>query len=153
MTKLEKQRWRPHVTVAALVEREGKFLMVEESIDGKTVLNQPAGHLEEGESLIDAVIRETREETAWKFIPEALTGIYRWTHPHNGETFLRHCFTGAVCEHAPGQALDEGIIRSRWLDRDELDQQQNLRSPLVLQCIDDYLSGRRYPLDLIKALP
>ena len=151
MIKIEKQIWHPHVTVAALVEREGKFLMVEESIDGKNVFNQPAGHLEDGESLIDAVIRETQEETAWKFIPEALTGIYRWQHPENGETFLRHCYSGSVSEHQPEQTLDDGIIRSHWLSYEALQQQQeNLRSPLVLQCINDYLAGQRYPLDLIK---
>jgi len=150
MTKLEKHRWYPHVTVAALIEREGKFLMVEEFIDGKTVLNQPAGHLEKGESFIEAVIRETQEETAWQFLPEALTGLYRWVHPRNKETFLRHCYVGQVCEHNPRQALDEGIIRSLWLSREQLGLATNLRSPLVLQCIDDYLTGQRYPLDLIQ---
>jgi len=148
--KAKKQVWHPHVTVAALVEREGKFLMVEECIDGQTVLNQPAGHLEAGESFIEAVIRETREETAWRFIPDALTGIYHWLHPDNGDTFLRHCYAGTVTDHQPEQALDDGIIRALWLSREELEQQQNLRSPMVLKCIDDYLADQRYPLELIK---
>ncbi len=146
----KKQPWHPHVTVAALVEREGKFLMVEEYIKGQIMLNQPAGHLEAGESFIEAVIRETREETACRFIPHALIGIYRWIHPDSGDTFLRHCYTGVVSDHRPEQVLDDGIIRALWLSREELEQQQNLRSPLVLQCIDDYLAGRRYPLELIK---
>ncbi len=148
--KAEKQLWHPHVTVAALVEHEGKFLMVEECIEGQTVLNQPAGHLEAGESLIEAVIRETREESAWRFTPHALTGIYHWQHPDNGDTFLRYCYAGKVSDHRPEQRLDDGIIRSLWLSRKELEQQQNLRSPLVLHCIDDYLAGQSYPLELIK---
>ena len=150
MTKLEQQRWHPHVTVAALVEREGKFLLVEELINGETVLNQPAGHLEAEESFIDAVIRETQEETAWQFLPEALIGIYRWVHPQSRETFLRYCYVGQVNNYAPQQTLDDGIIRSLWLSHKEVEQQQNLRSPLVLQCINDYLAGQCYSLKLIK---
>ena len=126
--------------------------MVEERIEGQPVFNQPAGHLEEGESLLEAVIRETREETAWRFVPEAHTGIYRWVHPGNGETFIRHCYAGSVCDHQPEQALDEGILRACWLSREQLVVQQNLRSPLVLHCIDDYLAGQRYPLELTKDL-
>ncbi len=124
--------------------------MVEESIEGETVLNQPAGHLEDGESFIEAVIRETQEETAWKFSPETVIGIYRWVHPDSGATFLRHCFAGTVDDYLPNQALDDGIIRSLWLSQEQLGQQRNLRSPLVLQCINDYLSGRTYPLELLK---
>jgi len=124
--------------------------MVEELIEGKTVLNQPAGHLEAGESFIEAVIRETQEETAWRFSPEALTGIYRWLHPENGETFLRYCYSGSVSAQQSQQALDEGIIRSLWLSRAQLTRQTNLRSPLVLHSIDDYLAGQHYPLTLIK---
>ncbi len=124
--------------------------MVEESIDGEILLNQPAGHLESGESFIEAVIRETQEETAWQFLPEALIGIYRWLHPETGETFLRHCYSGRVSAHQSQQALDDGIIRSLWLSREQLAQQTNLRSPLVLHCVDDYLAGQRYPLKLIK---
>ena len=149
--KLETEVWHPHVTVAAIAEREGKFLMVEERIGARTVLNQPAGHLEAGESLADAVIRETREETAWTFLPEELTGIYRWVQPETGATFLRHCYAGRVSEHHPQQPLDKGILRALWLSHEEITQQQDrLRSPLVLQCIEDYLAGRRYPLQLFK---
>ncbi|VAX11533.1 Nudix-like NDP and NTP phosphohydrolase NudJ [hydrothermal vent metagenome] len=124
--------------------------MVEECIEGKTVLNQPAGHLENGESFIEAVIRETQEETAWKFSPETMIGIYRWVHPDSGATFLRHCFAGIVDDYSPDQTLDDGIIRSVWLSREQLEQQRNLRSPLVLQCTDDYLSGQTYPLEILK---
>ena len=121
--------------------------MVEEKQDKETVINQPAGHLEDGESLQAAVIRETLEETAWQFQPEAITGIYRWVHPGLKRTYLRISYTGSVGQHSPGQALDEGIVGARWLSREELLKQQ-LRSPMVLRCIDDYLAGHRYPLSL-----
>lgn len=143
--------WKPHVTVAAIVEREGKFLLVEEVADGATVLNQPAGHLDEGESLKDAVIRETLEETAWHFRPDALVGIYRWQHPAKSMTFIRTTFCGDVGHHDSTRTLDEGIIRTVWMTRDELDHNPDrLRSPLVLRGIDDYLAGKRYPLALLN---
>jgi len=142
--------WPLHVTVAAVVERGGQFLLVQESIQGQSVINQPAGHLEQNETLVDAVVRETLEETAWHFEPNALVGIYRWIHPR-GDTFLRFSFTGNLIQEEKGRALDHGIEQSIWLDRQALLlRKQQLRSPLVLQCIDDYLAGIRIPLSAIK---
>ena len=146
--------WKPHTTVAAIIEHDNKFLMVEELVQGEQVINQPAGHLDPDESLIDAVIRETHEETAWQFIPEAITGIYLWKHPGNGESFLRIAFCGSCKNHNVSQALDEGIQATVWKTRDELIQQQHkLRSPMVINCIDDYLAGRRFPMDILINLP
>lgn len=143
--------WKPHATVAAIVERHRKFLMVEELINGQHVFNQPAGHLESDESLVDAVIRETREETAWQFVAEAVTGIYQWKHPGNNETYLRVAFCGDCSDHDPEQALDDGVLQALWMTRDEIIQQENnLRSPMVIDCIDDYISGKRYPLEMLK---
>src|SRR3954469_23085610 len=113
-------RWNPDVTVAAVVERDGRYLMVEERIAGRLVLNQPAGHLEKGETLIDAVIRETREETAWRFTPAALVGIYLWRNPENDRTFLRFAFCGSVDDHRAEQPLDTGIVRAAWLTHEQL---------------------------------
>ena len=128
--------------------------MVEElTSSGKTVFNQPAGHLEEAESLLDAVIRETREETAWGFIPESLIGIYRWQVPPAEATYLRFCFHGVCHDHQPELPLDDGIIRAVWMSREELaESPDRLRSPMVLRCIDDYLARCRYPLELINDL-
>lgn len=141
--------WKPDVTVAAIVEEDGRFLMVEERIRGRLVYNQPAGHLESGESLIDAVIRESREETAWEFEPEALVGFYLWSHVE-GVTTLRACFTGRAITHHPGETLDDGIVKALWLTRDDLAQRRSeLRTPLVLKCIDDYLGGQRVPLSVL----
>ncbi len=143
--------WKPHATVAAIVEQDGRFLMVEEESEGRRVYNQPAGHLDPDESLIQAVVRETREETAWGFTPEYLTGVYRWDQPGTERCFLRFAFYGQCSDHQPSLELDEGIIQAVWLSRDELAAQtKRLRSPLVLSCIDDYLAGQRYPLDLLK---
>lgn len=145
--------WKPHATVAAVIERDGKFLMVEEKSDGRIVLNQPAGHLDPDETLTDAVIRETREETAWDFFPQALTGIYLWTHPESQRTYLRAVFCGDCGNHDPQQTLDDGIIRAIWMSRDELlVNADKLRSPMVMRCIDDYLAGQRYPLELLVTL-
>ena len=141
--------WKPHATVAAIIERDNKFLMVEETIHGENRFNQPAGHLDPDESLVDAVIREAKEETAWDFTPEAVTGIYLWKHPVNGETFLRIAFCGPCSNHDPSQALDTGIIHAVWKSREELLQENRLRSPMVIDCIDDYLAGKRYPLDML----
>ncbi|GAB4357640.1 MAG: NUDIX hydrolase [Gammaproteobacteria bacterium] len=144
-------RWMPHVTVAAIVEQGGRFLMVEERVEGRLVLNQPAGHLEDGEGLRDAVVRETYEETGWRFQPQAVVGLYRWRHPRNGETFLRIAFSGTCREHDPDRTLDESITRSLWLERGEiLGEGNRLRSPLVMRGIDDYLAGNRYPLELLQ---
>jgi len=145
--------WKPHVTVAALVERDGRFLLVEEKIEGRTVLNQPAGHLEAGESLLEAVVRETLEETAHDFTPEAVTGLYRWTNPDNGLTFLRTCFSGRAGTHHADRALDEGILRAVWLSPEEIEAAAaRLRSPMVLTCLRDHLAGCRYPLALLRDL-
>lgn len=114
-------------------------------------LNQPAGHLEAGESLIEAVIRETQEETAWLFKPTALTGIYRWQHPTKDRTYMRYCFTGDAIKHDPEQALDADIHQAIWLTEQEIfARQASFRSPLVLDCFNDYLAGNRYPLTLLK---
>lgn len=146
--------WKPHSTVAAIIERDNKFLMVEELVHGELVINQPAGHLDPDENLIMAAIRETQEEAAWKFIPEAVTGIYLWKHPENGETYLRVAFCGSCEDHDPEQALDDGIIRATWKSREELTSNNiKLRSPMVLNCIDDYLAGKRYPLDMLITVP
>ena len=145
---------RPHITVAAVIEREGRFLLVEEHSGGRMVLNQPAGHLETGESLLEAVIRETQEETGWRFAPTDLLGIYQWASLENNVTYLRFCFTGQCLEHDSLQALDTGIIRTWWLTRNELAERvAQHRSPLVLRCIDDYDIGKRYPLELYADIP
>ena len=145
--------WKPHTTVAAIIERDDKFLMVEEMVSNQLVYNQPAGHLDPDEDLLDAVIRETREETAWLFEPDALVGIYLWKKPgmplddDPDATFLRFAFCGQCSDFRQDQALDNGIERAVWLSRDELLQRSDqLRSPLVMRGIDDYLAGRRYPL-------
>ena len=146
-------RWSPRVTVAAVIQRGERFLMVEEAPDGRAVINQPAGHLEEGETLLDAVIRETREETAWGFLPKGLVGIYRWQVPTNGNTYLRFCFHGNCVDHQPEQALDSDILRIHWLTRQSLESQpERLRSPMVLRCIDHYLAGSSHPLDMLHEL-
>ena len=138
------------LTVAAIAERAGRFLCVQERAARRVVLNQPAGHLESGESLIDAVVRETREETGREFTPEAITGLYLWQGPV-GRTVLRVAFAGSVGERAEGSVLDRAIIRTVWLDREELQKRAGeLRSPLVLLCIEDYLRGVRDSLDLLK---
>ena len=143
----------PEVTVAAVVIRDGRFLLVEERIAGRLVLNQPAGHLEDRETLVEAAIRETREETAWRFHPEALVGTYLWRNPVNGRGFLRFAFCGDIDDLRPQQPLDKGIVRALWLSADELQAQPaRLRSPLVMRCIDDFLQGRRQPLDSVSSL-
>ncbi len=144
---------RPDITVAAIVERDGRYLIVEERIAGRVVLNQPAGHVEDRETLLDAVVREAREETAWAFAPEALVGTYLWRNPATGVSTLRFAFTGSVADHRSDQPLDTGIVRAIWLTRLELAAASaRLRSPLVLRCIDDYCAGRRYPLDSVAYL-
>lgn len=146
-------RWLAHVTVATIVEDQGRFLLVEEtSADKKQVFNQPAGHLEADESLIEAAIRETLEETGWDVELTGVTGIYLYTAPSNGVTYQRVCFAARPLSHHPERALDEGILGARWMTREELAAQpERWRSHLVLDCIDDYLRGEHYPLSLIKA--
>ena len=144
--------WKPHATVAAIVEKDGKFLMVEEDVNGEIVYNQPAGHLEPEESLIDAVVRETQEETAWKFTPEALVGVYLWPQPNTDRTFLRFAFCGTCSDHQPEQELDEGILQALWVSKEELQNSKKLRSPMVIKNIDDYLAGQRFPLDILTTV-
>jgi ADP-ribose pyrophosphatase YjhB (NUDIX family) len=146
--------WKPDVTVAAMVEREGRFLLIEEHVNKRLVLNQPSGHLENNESFVEAVVREALEETAWTFVPEGVSGIYLWRHPERNMSFLRVAFAGHVTRHHPDRRLDRGIRRTLWLTRDEIVQRSaQLRSPMVLQSIDDYLAGKRYPLSLLTQMP
>ncbi len=144
--------WKPNVTVAALIEREGRFLLVEEETGEGIRINQPAGHLDQGESLIAACARETLEETAWHFKPASLVGIYQWTRPAGDITYLRFAFCGALGAHEEDRLLDTGILRALWLTPAEIEvARERHRSPLVMQCVADYLAGRRFPLDLIHS--
>jgi 8-oxo-dGTP pyrophosphatase MutT (NUDIX family) len=144
---------RPDLTVAAIVERDGQFLFVEERAGNRMVFNQPAGHVERGEQLIDAVVRETLEETAWTFHPQALVGVYLWEHPEKQRTFVRFAFCGPVDSHDPQRALDRGIVRAVWMSRGQLlARSARLRSPMVTRCVDDYLAGHRYPLEVIRSM-
>jgi 8-oxo-dGTP pyrophosphatase MutT (NUDIX family) len=145
--------FHPEITVAAVTEMEGRFLVVEERINRRLVINQPAGHVEPGETLLEAVVREVREETAWLFAAKELVGIYLWRHPGTGRTTKRFAFTGAVTDHRHRQQLDDGIVATHWLTRADLKAREaQLRSPLVLRCVEDYLAGRRQPLAAAAAL-
>jgi 8-oxo-dGTP pyrophosphatase MutT (NUDIX family) len=142
-----------HVIVAAIVEQHDRYLVVEERIGRRTLFNQPAGHVEPGESLLSAVTREAREETAWRFAPTALVGIYLWRSPREDIRFLRFTFCGTAHDHDPAQPLDRGIVRTHWLTLAELEEQRvRLRSPLVLQCLMDYRAGARRDLALVDGL-
>ncbi len=142
--------WKPNVTVAAVVEREGRFLLVEEETGRGPLINQPAGHLDPGESQVHAVSREALEETAYAFTPTALLGVYQYQSAADGVTYLRFAFTGEISGHDAARALDTGIIRAAWLTPAEIRiEGARHRSPLVMRCIDDYLAGRRYPLAAI----
>lgn len=144
---------KPDITVAAVTETDGRFLVVEERIQRRLVFNQPAGHVESGESLLAAVVREVREETAWRFIPQALIDVYLWCNPRSGLTTMRFAFLGSVSDHDATQPLDRGIVGTHWLSRPELlARKPRLRSPLVLRCVEDYLSGKRRPLDSVAEL-
>ncbi len=141
---------RPALTVATVVERDGRFLLVEEETRAGLRLNQPAGHLEAGESLPEGAMRETLEETGWRVRPTALIGLYRWEAPQTAASFVRFAFVAEALAHEPARPLDRGIVRALWLSRDEIvARRAALRSPLVLRCIDDFLAGRRWPLDLV----
>lgn len=143
--------WQAHVTVATIVEDQGKFLFVEELKGGKAVLNQPAGHLDPDESLQRAAVRETLEETGWDVELTSVIGIYLYTAPSNGVTYQRICFAAKPLRHNPEYQLDDGIIGPLWLTRDELlAQQDRWRSELVLRCVDDYLNGEHFSLDLLR---
>jgi ADP-ribose pyrophosphatase YjhB (NUDIX family) len=142
--------WKPSVTVAAIVEDNGRFLMVEEEAENGIVFNQPAGHLEPNETLISGVARETLEETAYSVRAESLVGIYRWHAAVNDTTYLRFAFKARVLGHDPGRVLDEGILRALWMTPEEIRKfRPRHRSPLVMRCVEDYLAGRSYPLELI----
>lgn len=142
----------PRVTVATVVERDGAFLFVEEQARGELVLNQPAGHLDPGETLLQAAIRETREETGWSVQPTHVIGIYQWRSSH-GLDFVRIGFAAEAIAHDPDQALDAGIERALWLTSEQMRAERaRLRSPLVETLIDDWLAGIRYPLSMLHAL-
>jgi ADP-ribose pyrophosphatase YjhB (NUDIX family) len=145
--------WAPDVTVATIVERDGRFLLVEELINGQLVFNQPAGHLEPGESLHTAAVRETLEETGWTVELTGLVGVYQWPTPDRSKQFLRFAFAANAISHDARRQLDDGILRAVWLTRDEvLAQSERVRSPMVLANIDDWLAGRRFPLNAITGL-
>jgi 8-oxo-dGTP pyrophosphatase MutT (NUDIX family) len=142
--------WRPSVTVAAVIERDGRFLFVEEMQEGRRVLNQPAGHLDPAETLIAACAREVMEETAHRFDPASLVGIYRWHYKPADVTFLRFCFAGRILG-VEDRALDKEILALHWLTPAELKQKSAMhRSPLVQQCLDDYLAGNNFPLTVLS---
>ena len=147
--------WTPRVTVAAVVAENGRYLLVEEETSSGLCLNQPAGHLEPGESLLDAAVRETLEETTYGFTPQGLIGVYLFRADQNSSeadlTYLRFAFTGTLGSLEPERALDTGIVRTLWLTRDQIwEQRRRHRSPLVMRCVDDYASGRSAaPLGLI----
>jgi len=143
----------PDITVAAVTESGGRFLLVEERINRRLVFNQPAGHVEHGETLLEAVVREVREETAWRFEPRALIGVYMWRKPGGARSYMRFAFAGTVADHDATQPLDRGIVRTHWLSRGELlEREPQLRSPLVMRCIEDYLAGTRKPLASVGTL-
>lgn len=142
--------WPPHITVATIVEKDNRFLMVEETSNGRLVYNQPAGHLEPDETLAQAAVRETLEETGWHVEPEHVLGISKYVAPHTGTIYYRTTFIAKALEHDASIQLDDGIERALWLSYDELKSQiDKLRSPLVLENIEQYLAGERYPLSLI----
>ncbi len=142
--------WKPNVTVAAIVERDGKFLLVEENTVVGLRLNQPAGHWENNETLVEAVVREALEETAYDVEPEALLGIYTTHNPASDITYLRFAYVCHITGHDPDRSLDNGIERAVWLTPEEIAAGTDIhRSPLVLRCVQDYLAGNRYPLELV----
>lgn len=144
-------QWKPNVTVAAIIEDNGRFLLVEEDADNHIVHNQPAGHLEKDESLVGAIRREVREETGWEFEPQSLVGVYLYPNPRVDIIYLRFCFAGKCVRHDPSLILDKGIIRAVWMSKAEVEaNRENMRSSMVLTCINDYLAGKRYPLDLLN---
>lgn len=146
-------QWKPNTTVAAIIEFDGKFLLVEEDTVEGIRLNQPAGHLEDGETLLQAVVREAKEETAYDFTPKSLLGIYHWRYDAKDITYLRFAFIGKLGAHYPEQALDDGILRTVWMNIDEIRASAHMhRSPQVLKCVEDYLAGQQYPLEVITHL-
>ena len=144
--------WQPHVTVAAVIERAQKYLMVEERVEGHVVFNQPAGHWEPDETLIEAAQRETLEETGWEFYPTALVGIYRWQHPYTHATFLRFTFCGTASSAQTSAELSTEIISAAWHSAAEVLAlpETRIRSTMVIHSLQDYLAGKRYDLDLLR---
>lgn len=142
--------WKPHATVAVVVENpQGQFLLVEEISNGQVVFNQPAGHIEENEAILDAVRRETLEETGWQVEPQYFLGVYTYKAPANGVTYHRFCYAARAIKQITTE-LDTGIIAPHWLSLDEIrNLGSQLRSPLVLQCIEDYRNGRQFPLEVV----
>jgi phosphatase NudJ len=149
-------RWRPSVTAAAIIERDGRFLMVEEETSDGVRINNPAGHLDPGESPAEACAREALEETAWTFRPTALVGVYLSRSRNSGKdiTYVRFGFCGELVSHDPSRRLDQGILRAVWMTAEEVRASAaRHRSPLVLTCLEDYLAGKRYPLDAVTTDP
>ncbi|KFN44499.1 NUDIX hydrolase [Arenimonas oryziterrae] len=145
--------WQPDVTVATIVVRDGRLLMVEEEVGGRTVLNQPAGHLEPDESLTDAALRETLEETGWQVRLQSFVGAYQWKAPETGRHYLRLAFSAEPVEHDPHRKLDEGILQALWMTPAELSADTaRHRSPLVWRVVEDFLAGRRLPLAALTHL-
>ena len=145
--------WRPRVTVACVVAQGERYLMVEEEVDGRLAYNQPAGHLDDGESLLDAAVRETLEETGWSVQPEHFLGVHQWRSNEHGEGVVRFSFAARALAHDPQRPLDRGIRRALWLTRAEIAALgSRLRSPMVLLSIDAWLAGRRLPLDALSSL-
>lgn len=143
-------RWTPRSTVAAIIERDGEFLLVEEMIKGERLINQPAGHLEENETFAEGMVREVLEETGYQVEPKALLGLYVYRTTDKTLTFHRVCFIARITGQVENAVLDDGIIGPVWMTRDEVAAATNLRAHLVLECIDDYLRGINYPLDFLK---
>ncbi|TNJ34574.1 NUDIX hydrolase [Arenimonas terrae] len=154
MTYREGRFWQPDVTVATVVVRDGRLLVVEERVRGELVLNQPAGHLEPDESLLEAALRETLEETGWEVTLTAFIGAYQWKAPADGRHFLRLAFAAEPLRHHPDRTLDEGIVQALWLTPAELAAETaRHRSPLVWRAVEDFLSGRRFPLQALTHCP
>ena len=142
-------RWKPHSTVATILEKDGKLLFVEEKDSGQQVLNQPAGHLEENETLIEAAVRETLEESGYQCEITGYLGLYTYLAPSNGITYHRHCFVGKAISYDPQACLDEGITGISWLTVQQLIASHQARSPLVIKCAQDFFNRQHYPLELI----
>jgi len=150
---MSEERWTPHATVAIIVEKDGKYLLVEEDKPQGIVYNQPAGHIEQGETVEEAALRETLEESRWKVKLKHLVGLYIYTAPSNGVTYHRYCLIADAIRHSPDAELDDGIIGPKWMSIDELRNSDRLRSPMVLTCAEDFLARSHYPLDLIIEHP
>jgi 8-oxo-dGTP pyrophosphatase MutT (NUDIX family) len=142
--------WKPNVTVAAVIKQNDKYLLVEEQTNHGILFNQPAGHLEPTESIVEGAIRETLEETGYTFTPQSLLGIYRWHSHHNDTTYFRFAFSGTAVKHDHNRKLDDGIVRATWFNINEIHNSSHRhRSPLVIKCIEDHLAGKHYPLEIL----